>query len=178
MESTGVYRKVSHPAANGRKAPTYRITAKGRAKLVGVGVGNGSDSPPRSYGVGAASTHSGEKPNNGTINPEGTAGPHSVTGTLDRPGGNEIATATKHGAGDQPISAEDEGGAGGRGQGATLKPHPADATSGVASSEPLTFLGDEVGRERPRSAFKDADWGEAAQVPWPRVDICSSVGRG
>jgi hypothetical protein len=38
MESTGVYRTVSHAAANARKAPVYRITEKGRqelSKLVG-----------------------------------------------------------------------------------------------------------------------------------------------
>lgn len=33
MEKTGVERKVSHAAANGRKAPIYRITAKGRREL-------------------------------------------------------------------------------------------------------------------------------------------------
>jgi hypothetical protein len=41
MESTGVYRKVAHAAANSRKAPIYRITSKGRqelSKLVGVDV--------------------------------------------------------------------------------------------------------------------------------------------
>jgi hypothetical protein len=45
MESTGVYRTVSHAAANARKAPIYRITEKGRqelSKLVGVDAGGSS----------------------------------------------------------------------------------------------------------------------------------------
>lgn len=33
MEKTGVERKVAHPAANGRKAAIFRITAKGQREL-------------------------------------------------------------------------------------------------------------------------------------------------
>jgi hypothetical protein len=41
MESTDVYRKVSHAAANGRKQPIYRVTPKGRRELT-AGLGGGS----------------------------------------------------------------------------------------------------------------------------------------
>lgn len=54
MESTGVYRKVSHKAAKGRKAPVYRITSKGRRDLtVGVDVSRGpvGSLPPESTTV-------------------------------------------------------------------------------------------------------------------------------
>jgi hypothetical protein len=47
MESTGVYRKVAHAAANARKAPIYRITETGRQelpKLAGMG-GTGNEGP-------------------------------------------------------------------------------------------------------------------------------------
>jgi hypothetical protein len=39
MEPTGVTRKVAHRAANGRRAPIYCITEKGRKELAGVRIG-------------------------------------------------------------------------------------------------------------------------------------------
>jgi hypothetical protein len=145
MESTGVYRKVSHPAANGRKAPTYRITTKGRAKLVGVDVGSSQNSD----------VDSGEKPSHGTINPEGTAGPHSVTGTLDRPDTLEIARGSLAGAGGQPHRVEYESGAEGH-HADHLRSHDV-GTSAPPSSKPTALFPEDVGRERPRSAFRDAE---------------------
>lgn len=110
MESTGVYRKVAHPAANGRKAPTYRITEKGRAKLVGHRAEDrdqASNSLPGPVNATPSSV-SGEEPTNGTINPEGQAA-NAAGNALDRPsGGSANQAASVHGAGDQPIAAEDE----------------------------------------------------------------------
>lgn len=67
MEKTGAERKVSHKAANGRKAAIHRITKLGREKLAGVGAG--SHSKPTGFlgeGGGArsrppASTDPGEQ---------------------------------------------------------------------------------------------------------------------
>lgn len=53
MRSTGVYRKVSHKAANGRPAPIYEITEKGRAELQTL-VGSSSDVPAGASLVAAA----------------------------------------------------------------------------------------------------------------------------
>jgi hypothetical protein len=86
MEKTGAERKVAHAAANGRKAPIYRITQKGREKLAGISAGvpspQGTDGLP--FARLRASTDSGEKPNQASLNREGTAGSH-IPGTLDRP---------------------------------------------------------------------------------------------
>jgi hypothetical protein len=78
MESTGEYRKVAHAAANGRKAPIYRITEKGRqelSKLVGLGAGQqrevGVDRPANP----TASIQSGETPE-----------PHPQDVPAERPG--------------------------------------------------------------------------------------------
>lgn len=137
-------RKSSVPTRKGAKSGVFVFTRKGREKLAGAGV----ETPVLNAG-------SGQKPNHGTINPEGTAASHSVGGTLDRPRGVEIATARDTGAGDQPISSvEGESGAGGRGQ-AEVQHQPADATPGVAPSEPTALFSEDVGRERPRSAFTD-----------------------
>jgi hypothetical protein len=72
MEKTGAERKVSHKAANGRKAPIHRITAKGRAKLVGTGAGA---SLARGASQGASS-RSGEpaQSDTGVPNPQGPGG--------------------------------------------------------------------------------------------------------
>ncbi len=69
MESTGVYRTVSHAAANARKAPVYRITKKGRrelSKLVGVSAegarepGPMPDVAPDGHRASARCTDSGD----------------------------------------------------------------------------------------------------------------------
>lgn len=53
MEKTGAERKVSHKAANGRKAAIHRITPKGRLKLTaGLGGGSASTSAPDAPAAG------------------------------------------------------------------------------------------------------------------------------
>jgi hypothetical protein len=100
MEKTGQERKVSHVAANGRRAPIYRISAKGRKELskmlVGVGVG-----VPVSQGPGGldrssrANSHSDEKQaagvDAGVPSPQGTEGNHCapVSASVD-PGGSRV----------------------------------------------------------------------------------------
>jgi len=74
MEKTGAERKVSHKAANGRKAPIHRITPKGRRELtVGVGVERGgvlSSNGPLSAHPGEQST----QVNAGGPSPQGSDG--------------------------------------------------------------------------------------------------------
>jgi hypothetical protein len=61
MEKTGAERKVSHKAANGRKAAIHRITPKGRQALtVGVGGGSAEALSPSASAAGH-SLHPGEQ---------------------------------------------------------------------------------------------------------------------
>jgi hypothetical protein len=71
MESTGIYRKVAHAAANARKAPIYRITEKGRKELVGMGGGNAVDSPRTVPAASGHSSHSGDSSGAGVQPPQG-----------------------------------------------------------------------------------------------------------
>ena len=113
MERSGVERKVSHKAANGRKAPIYRITAKGRAQLVGSDTGTphvlpGVPGPreQRSHGEAACSpapsVASGEpaQSNAGLPTPQGEGGattsvPLGAGDELDRVASGETALPTE-----------------------------------------------------------------------------------
>jgi hypothetical protein len=101
MEKTGVERKVAHAAANGRKAPIYRVTAKGHKELskmlVGMGGGDATaPSLPAAVASGANALHPGEKPkevDSGVPNPQGSGGaldPLSRTG-VDSDGDSSAA---------------------------------------------------------------------------------------
>lgn len=115
MEKSGAERKISHKAANGRKAAIHRITKKGREELVGLDAGSSS-------GDRVASVESGE------------SGEPPVPASRADHGGHLSPPA-------QP---------------------PSGSQVGAASPEPLKLVGDEVGRERPRSAITDPDLGAAA----------------
>jgi hypothetical protein len=141
MEKTGQERKVSHVAANGRRAPIYRISAKGRRELskmlVGVGVPGGLlDRPSR------ANSHPGEKQAVGV-----GAGVPSPQGTEE----NHCAPAS---------ASVDPGGsrAGGRGEPGNEWPSAAVKAPGPASPDQLF----ELGPDRPRSAWTDPETAEAA----------------
>jgi hypothetical protein len=67
MEKTGAERKVSHKAANGRKAPIHRITPKGRQELT-AGFNAGVPSPQGAEGSSVAS------PDCTSVDPGGSSG--------------------------------------------------------------------------------------------------------
>jgi len=77
MEKTGQERKVSHAAANGRKAPIYRVSAKGRKELskmlVGVGGGFAATGSPTVATATGHTLHSGENAGAGAGDPESSA---------------------------------------------------------------------------------------------------------
>ncbi len=101
MEKTGAERKVSHKAANGRKAAIHRITPKGRRELtagVGARMRQGEPSPL----AGDACLHPGEPQRRPTGNPLDRSGPSSpnppVQGASATTG--ESPAVTSHAAGD------------------------------------------------------------------------------
>jgi hypothetical protein len=97
MEPTTERRKVTHPAANGRKNPVYRITRKGWRELtVGVGIYGGAleeadgDQPvsspvrPPTVGVDPGEPQS----------PTGAPSPKGPGGGTNKPDSNRCASAT------------------------------------------------------------------------------------
>lgn len=99
MESTGEYRKVAHAAANGRKAPVYRITSKGRrelSKLVGVGAGVA----PAGKGAGFASRPATGALRASSVDPgeSSTGGRGQARNSIDGP-----SNATPGGASPDPL---------------------------------------------------------------------------
>jgi hypothetical protein len=84
MESTNVYRKVAHAAANGRKAPIYRITSKGRQELSKlVGVGSGGDRCPVRSGLSTALPVRESLANASTVDPGESNGGRGTPGPAD-----------------------------------------------------------------------------------------------
>lgn len=88
MEKSGAERKVSHAAANGRKAPIYRITQKGREKLSGTAGIHTAKSAPGGPGVGGVDSGGNETAgfSSNEKQGEGNSGSCHDSGALDRPG--------------------------------------------------------------------------------------------
>lgn len=83
MEPTGAVRKVTHRAANSRKAPIYRITAKGRKELT---VGVGSDNREGNSGLRIPEPSTGRSESAGarsslTADPGSQPGPETPVGS-------------------------------------------------------------------------------------------------
>ncbi len=138
MEKTGQERKVSHVAANGRRAPIYRISAKGRKELskmlVGVGAGNAGGS----FSLPAASGHC---PHSGEEQATGVGAGSQREAGVDRPV--------------NPTASVEPGGGrvGGHGEPGKKRPSAAVKAPGPASPDQLF----ELPADPPRSAWTDAE---------------------
>jgi len=99
MEKTGAERKVSHKAANGRKAAIHRITPKGRRELT-VGVGAGGEKPRQGESLSRvrenplASADPGEpqrRPTGNTSDRSGSSSPNPPAGgASEKDGGSGV----------------------------------------------------------------------------------------
>jgi hypothetical protein len=135
-------RKCSHKAANGRKAKIYRITTKGRAKLVGTTAG----ALPPAQG---ASSRSGETPN--TARGSGAGVPSS-----QELKGKDTALDCASTASPDPLA-----GAGSvpnrHSAGPERDSSPVVSTPRPGETEPLKLVPDEVGAAPPLSAQCDPE---------------------
>lgn len=156
MGSTGVYRKVSHAAANGRKAPIYRITKLGREKLVGLSSTNAEgsaaniafpsgtldrpDPNPRGSSSGAASSSAAES------GQDRSAG----LGADERSKSEDGLDSAELPVSPSPISVDP----------GTQEPRVGrEAGAGVPDSEPVALFDEGVGKgKRPSWADPDQEW--------------------